>query len=412
MSTIINPNLGMGTLCFRNISETEFLSEFSASNITYCNDDKFVKDFQGNVCEYLLSVRARFIVNDIIGKHSEQDINRIACMFSEDKDNILRLVYKIRDRSSSNEYGFYTDGGAPCVKTINNMQYLSIVECIEQYLRCMYFGGLSRKSAMMFSPLIYYILKIEFEDNIIIQANNVRIEFLKQFERYLSLHGLSPNSIVSMISMLKRVLRWASEFGFAPKRDLSRYKLRKVNYRPTISLTPGEIQQICDFNPNTIEFASTKLKETYRKIRDHFVLSYYLGQGFQDMERINEHNFGNSYEFFKINQQKNGSTAIVDFKQIYGCCPDVVKEILDRYSHRAPWNGIYATFNSRLHELCRLAGLTREVKYETKIRGIILERTFKMYELITFPCARRSFEANATRRGIPSQVIKNALGRT
>lgn len=402
MNPIINPF--MRNICFRNISEETFLNIFRSSDVRNITKNCCNELLDIDPCEDFLRVRSRFIVYDAIGKKDVRDIKMMRLLPADEEYIDLLIENNSRHLVSSQ---------MTKIEPYSNYSNLDIIECIKEYLNNKY-GTCSVKydSVKVFSHLIYFLLKIEFENDIILKPMAMGIVFMKQFEKYLRLHNLSTNTIISIINALKRTLRWVSICGGVNLNDFESFTLMRKNIRPTITLIPGEIQQIYEFNPNTIEFASTKLKETYRKIRDHFVLSYYLGQGFQDMGRINEHNFGDSYDFFKINQQKNGSTAIVDFKQIYGCCPDVVKEILDRYSHRAPWNGIYATFNSRLHELCRLAGLTKEVKYETKIQGVIVERTFKMYELITFPCARRSFEANATRRGVPSQVIKNALGRT
>ena len=84
MKKTISPHIG--TLCFRNISETAFLGALRASNYTRCERSKFFRKFiNSDICSYLLLVRARFIVNDVIGKHSERDINRMVSMFPEDR---------------------------------------------------------------------------------------------------------------------------------------------------------------------------------------------------------------------------------------------------------------------------------------------------------------------------------------
>ena len=190
------------------------------------------------------------------------------------------------------------------------------------------------------------------------------------------------------------------------------YKLKESDNKPKVSLTFEEICKIYYYDFNNLKI-SDKLKKTYERVRDHFILDCFLGQRFGDTPRITKENFcGSSYDTFRITQQKTGNKAVVSFNKLYGEYPIIVKEILEKYDYEAPFTGTMSTFNSRLHEICMYAGLTEEVKYEKKVKGAIEERTFKKYELISSHCARRTFITNAVKRKLHSQDIMRASGHT
>jgi integrase len=155
-----------------------------------------------------------------------------------------------------------------------------------------------------------------------------------------------------------------------------------------------------------------KLKNTYERVRDHFVLSCFLGQRFSDTVRITSTNFDKSAGKFKITQQKTGNKAVVCFNDVFGEFPIIAREILEKYEYNAPWTGTMSTFNQRLHEICKHAGLDDWVKHEVNNRGAIVVKSFPKYELICSHCARRTFITNCVKRGLHSQQIKRASGHT
>lgn len=402
MNPIINPFVR--NMCFRNISEETFLNILRSSDVRNITRGRCKNVDNLNAVEHFLRVRSRFIVYDAIGEEDVRDIKMMRLLPADEE--YIELLIK---NNSSHFVSSQMTKMEPC----SNHSNLNIIECIKEYLNCKYRTcSVKCDSVKVFSHLIYFLLKLEYENDIDLKPLVMGTVFMEQFVKYLRLHGLSTNTIISILNALKRILRWVTICGGVYLNDFESFKLRRVNNRPAITLAPAEIHKIYNFNPNTIEFASTKLKETYLRVRDHFVLAYYLGQRYHDMEIINKQNFGNSYDFFMINQQKNDRIGIVDFNQMYGGCPEIVKEILNRYSHHAPWNGALSTFNYRLHELCKYAGLNKRYLYEVNCRTQVYMRHFDEHDLITFYCARRSFETNALKRGVPLQVIKRALGRT
>jgi site-specific recombinase XerD len=55
-------------------------------------------------------------------------------------------------------------------------------------------------------------------------------------------------------------------------------------------------------------------------------------------------------------------------------------------------------------------GFNEDVKFEYKINGKVIKKTFKKWELISSHTARRSFITNAVKRDANLQYIKRASG--
>lgn len=140
------------------------------------------------------------------------------------------------------------------------------------------------------------------------------------------------------------------------------------------------------------------------KAKDMFVLSCNLGQRHSDMLRIQKKNFGRN--IFTIVQQKTGHRAVVDIDK-FAIDKKTTYEILEKYNYTAPYKATIGCYNSKIHELMKLAGLTEDVLLETKIQDDIKEEIFPKYKLIASHTARRTFINVNVFRGIPEYRIQN-----
>ena len=103
--------------------------------------------------------------------------------------------------------------------------------------------------------------------------------------------------------------------------------------------------------------------------------------------------------------------AMFDFSELYGKYPPIVKSILVKYGYKAPWNGHLSNYNHYLHQLMEIIGLDDEVKIEYKSKnGEMIPKIFKLYEVISSHCARRTFITNAIERNVNVQKVKRASG--
>lgn len=291
-----------------------------------------------------------------------------------------------------------------------NLENKTMIECMNEYTK---YKSMSMDEAHVknqFRSLFKYIKLIETEFNITLYPVVVGTMFMTQFESYLITKGLSPGTIASLCNSLKAIIKWSALYGSKIAIDIDQFKIKAQESKPKVYLSDEEIVRIYYFDIDSIK-ARPQLKRTLAKVRDHFVLSCFIGQRYSDTLRITPNNFhGAAKDTFQTIQLKTGNSAILNFDRIYGRYPKIVKEILEKYKYTAPWSGHLSNYNHYLHLLCKMVGLDEEIKFEYKIKNVIHEKTYKKYELISSHVARRSFITNAVNRGINNSVTKKASG--
>ena len=284
----------------------------------------------------------------------------------------------------------------------------NIKECIVQYVNS---RSHSRpKIREQYCMLLSYILKVEKENNLVLMPVVVGNLFWDMFESFLIDNGLAPNTIASICGQLRIVIRWAARFNAQIAIDLDDRRFESKNIKPAIALSEDDISHIYWFDIDSLNFRPQK-KRTLKKVRDHFILSCFLGQSYSDSIRVEKDNFKrDGSETFTITQQKTGNTAVLDFNKIFKEYPKFVHDILEKYNYKSPWAGHLSNYNRYLHELARLIGFNETIRVENKQRDVIIEKDYKKWELISSHTARRTFITNAVKRGVHTEYIKKASG--
>lgn len=289
-----------------------------------------------------------------------------------------------------------------------NLKGKTLIECIVEYVKTKVIKYPSIKCR--YQVLIGYIMMIEEKWDITLMPVVIGNMFWMQFESFLYNNNLSPRTVTNVCLELRAVIKWASLYGASLSVDFDDVEFKAVDCKPKVTLNEDEISRIHWFDLNTIDCREDHRK-TLEIVRDHFILSCYLGQRFSDTVRIDETNFlGASKETFRIIQKKTGNKAVLDFNKIFPEYPAHVKKILEKYNYNSPYKGDICNYNRWLHELGRIVGLDEEIKYEYKVNGKIVTKTFKKWELISSHTARRTFITLAVKRSINSQYIKRASG--
>ena len=295
-------------------------------------------------------------------------------------------------------------------KFLNNisLEHADVKTCIKNYVNSK--AHSMPKIRVQYRMLLSYILKLEKEYNFVVMPIVVGNQFWDEFQSYLINNNLAPNTIAAICGHLRTVLRWASMFKASVSVDLDNIDFEAKDIKPKISLDEDDISRIYWFDINSLHCRPQK-KKTFERIRDHFVLSCYLGQRFSDVCRIRKENFNTTTKSsFSIIQQKTGFEASLDFNKIYGTIPKHVQDILVKYGYKSPYQGHLSNFNRYLKELMCEIGMDETIKYEYKIHGKVITNTFKKWELISSHTARRSFITNAVKRGVHTEFIKHASG--
>lgn len=292
-------------------------------------------------------------------------------------------------------------------KNTINLKNKSLKECIITFNKTQ-FNKVKEHNRI--HELLTYLLLLEKENDIVLEPEVIGCEFLHMFECFLYNFSLAPRTVAYLCLKLKQIIKWTSHYGIDIQYNIDEWKPETDDAKPKVALTEEDIVRIYWFDINTLPFRSQK-KRTMERVRDHFVLSCYLGQRQSDSKRINKENFkGSSYEVFEITQQKTGSNAVLKFNDIFGEFPDCARRILEKYEYCSPWSGDISNYNKYLHELMRLIGFNKDYKHEYKVHGQMITKHFKKWELISSHTPRRSFITNAVKRNISNEVIKKASG--
>lgn len=286
-----------------------------------------------------------------------------------------------------------------------------LTECIEEYIKYKE-RSVSKGTVAKYRMMLRNIRDIQEKNDMTVYPIVVGTMFMGRFSEFLSSRGMSQNTICSMCSSLKSVLKWASVFGAKVSDEAQTFKTRPQDSRPKVTLSQEEISRIYWFDIDSLHVRKDK-KAMFKKVRDQFVLSCFLGQRFSDARRIEPSNFvGIKKDTFRITQQKTGNRAVVQFDKLYDEYPYLAHRILNEYGFRAPYSGDISNYNKRLHEFLKYVGIDDEIHFECKVNGVIVDKTYKKYELISSHCSRRTFITNAVKRGVHTQQIKRASGHT
>jgi hypothetical protein len=289
-----------------------------------------------------------------------------------------------------------------------NLSKASVKECIVQYVNA---KSISHpKHRRNYRLALSYLIALEQEYNVVIMPIVVGNKFWDQFESFLLNNDLATRTINAICTQIRCALRWASRFKADIAVDLDDKRFDCSDAKPKYALTEDDMSRIYWFDINSLPVRPQK-KRTFEKVRDHFILSCYIGQRFSDSVRIENSNFsGAAAEVFRIVQQKTGQKAVLEFNKLYKDYPKHVKDILEKYDYNSPFTGDICNYNRYLHELMRDIGFDEVIKYEYKCRGKIITKTFHKWELISSHSARRTFITNAVKRGINTQIIRHASG--
>mgnify|MGYP004418208625 FL=1 len=255
--------------------------------------------------------------------------------------------------------------------------------------------------------LLSHIRLIEQELDCVILPTQVGDVFYSFFIFRLLDRGVKPSSIRTLCYQLRSCLEWSARHGAKISDNYAEFTVPDYR-RPTIALTPDEVSMIYHLNLQPL----VKRKDhraLLEKAKDMFVLSCNLGQRHSDMLRIQKKNFDRNI-FTKV-QQKTGHRAVVDIDK-FAIDKKTTYEILEKYNYTAPYKATIGCYNSKIHELMKLAGLTEDVLLETKIQDEIKEEIFPKYKLIASHTARRTFISANVFRGIPEYRIRKTSGHT
>ncbi len=224
--------------------------------------------------------------------------------------------------------------------------------------------------------------------------------FRHDFEQWLYLKPRehSNNYAGKVLSIVKQFLSEAYERGYH-KNDI--YKRRGWNVKKE-----RFAKQVLSFE-ELDKLKELDLSDNSRldKVRDLFLIGAFSGLRFSDFTRITpEHIVADEdgQQFIELFSKKTNTQVAIPLLPI-------LLEKLEKYDFKPPKISAQK-FNDYIKEVCKLAGIDREIIVKRSKAGKRIEERKPKYELITSHTARRSFATNFYQMDVPVVMLMSITG--
>lgn len=137
------------------------------------------------------------------------------------------------------------------------------------------------------------------------------------------------------------------------------------------------------------------------RARGLFLIGCYTGLRVSDFSRLRDAHIG---KFITIKTQKTGASVVIP---IHPVVRDIINggfDLSDTITDQK--------LNGHIKELCRMAGITKDVLINRNVGGRNVEVIMPKYKLVSSHTARRSFATNAYKSGVPTIAIMKITGHT
>jgi len=239
---------------------------------------------------------------------------------------------------------------------------------------------------------------LRYVSNRVIAFEDLSVDFIVDFIKYLQLKGYSDNHVCKIIVTMKTILNTAAEKGINKNRAY-KSKLVSVPRRPAdgIYLNEDELKLI-----EALEIGKQRLSET----RDLFLIGCYTGLRYGDFTSLKTDNvikLNTGKKAFRVITSKTSDLLIIPIHP-------VVQKILDKHNHVLPKGVSNQKMNAHLKLIGEKAGLNDLIVKRIFRNNRAVKYVHKKFELICTHTARRSFASNAYKAGIPSISIMKITG--
>jgi integrase len=244
-----------------------------------------------------------------------------------------------------------------------------------------------------YKTVIFLIEEFCKLNDAVIYTNSVNEEFLDEFILFLENRGAKLNYIVSLISLIKTLVRKASVYGYIvdPSYDNIKVKFDDIYY---VYLSMNELTRIYYYEG---------LSKKQIPIRDLFVLGCLTALRYSDYSTLNKENIVDDF-IVKITK-KTGKKVIIPIH-------DYVREILNKYDNDLPKITIQY-FNREIKKICKKVGINDKISFTYIKGGKPVYEVKEKWELVSSHTARRSASTNMYMTGrMKTNEIMNLTGHT
>lgn len=256
--------------------------------------------------------------------------------------------------------------------------------------------GINHYSIRIYKYFLNYFLKFEKTTRKKYALNDVNNTCVDNFRNYLLKEGFSANSINLYMSKFKVICNYIDSQGYSVNVKTSNLKLayNKKKSEDIITLSFEELDKI----------ASIDLPPNLHVYRQWLLLGCEVGQRASDLLNLTYDKIKGNGEhlYFEILQSKTNKVVFVPLtKRAKKIIKDFPKPI------------IYSAFLYNIKNICKLAGINKEIEYlQIKNNDIHSSKiTMPKYKAIGTHTCRRSFATNYYGK-IPTPLIKSITGHS
>lgn len=229
----------------------------------------------------------------------------------------------------------------------------------------------------------------------------ISLQVCEGFKTYLfRVKKYNPNTVGTRVKVFKQLMHAATESGYNTNMQYRSSKFTApTNAADSVYLTETELQTLLNLNLTG--------KPYLNNARNLFLIGCYSGLRFSDFSQLKPENITNidGMEFISITQRKTKGKVQIPLHPI-------VKKLLSANDGNPPRPIANQNLNAYLKELCKIAGITENVRVTKYAAEMQTEHTYKKWQLVTTHTARRSFATNAYLSGLPIDLISAILGHS
>lgn len=225
---------------------------------------------------------------------------------------------------------------------------------------------------------------------LIINFEDITIDFYKDFLRFFNDKSYSPNTIGRHIKHLKVIMREAKEAGLHNNMEFQHKSFESMQVQvENVYLNEQELTTML-----RLDLSENKHLDI---ARDVFLCGCYTAQRYSDYSRINKNNIKeySGYKVIELIQQKTGEKCIIPIR------PEL-NYILEKYDYNLP-NTHEQKVNKYIKDIAGMAGINGKIYLEEYKGGMIVKKSVPKNELIKTHTARRSGCTNMYLAGV--QII-------
>jgi integrase len=249
-----------------------------------------------------------------------------------------------------------------------------------------------------YDALAKNLTDFQTKNNVILTFEKIDINFKAKFECFLRDKNMSASTIVQRFKTIKSIMAWGMEHDYHTNSTYT-----KKAFNPSRALT-DDTKKVYLTNEEIEKIIVLDLSKhpSLDKVRDYFTIGCKTGLRFSDWHKVMLPT-NNTEKVIIVRTTKTDTDCVIPISQ-------VLKSILNKYDGKMPNKPSLTSFDEKIKEVCRIAGIDNDVNFETVKGGNKETVTKKKYELVSSHTARRSFATNMYKNNIETSTIMYITG--